>query len=200
VCEAITIFQQPQPATVLVNQKFTLEALHTGTSPFAYQWYRGASGNTSSPVPGATGAALQTTVAATTSFWVRIGNCAGTVDSAAAAVTVTASCVNPSIVSQPAGSTINKGQSATLTVLTGGTNPTYQWFQGTAPGGTAIAGATSSSVTVTPTVTTSYWVRVTACSQNVDSQTATVTVKIPNTRRRPVRISPAQGKERLRAD
>jgi hypothetical protein len=175
-CESITIFQQPRPTTVLVNQKFTLDVLHTGTAPFTYQWYRGARGNTSSPVPGATGALLQTTVAATTSFWVRIGNCGGTIDSEPATVTVTASCVNPSITGQPAGATIFKGQSATLTVLAGGTNPTYQWFQGTAPGGTPISGATSSSVTVSPTVTTSYWVRVTACNQNVNSQTVTVTV------------------------
>lgn len=125
---------------------------------------------------GATTATLRTSISTTTTFWVRITNCGGEADSEAATVTVTTSCVSPSITTGPQNTTIFSGQSATLSVVAAGTNPTYQWFEGTAPAGTAITGATSATLTVSPATTTSYWVRVTACNQNVNSATATVTV------------------------
>lgn len=176
VCDPAAITVQPESKTVLANQQFSITALHTGTFPFSYQWYRGAKGTTTSPVSGGTSQTLTTSVSATTSFWLRITNCAGDTDSEAATITVTSTCVSPSITTQPASTTIFSGQSATLTVVAAGTNPAYQWFQGTAPGGTAISGATSASLTVKPAATTSYWVRVTACNQTANSQTATVTV------------------------
>jgi hypothetical protein len=176
VCDPPTITGQPESKTALANQQFSITVLHVGTFPFSYQWYRGATGTVTSPVSGGTSQTLTTSVSTTTSFWARITNCAGEADSEAATITVTSSCVPPSITTQPAGSTIFSGQSATLTVVAAGTNPAYQWFKGTAPGGTSISGATSASLTVTPAVTTSYWVRVTACSQTANSQTATVTV------------------------
>ncbi len=84
---AITI--QPASTTAqLFPRNAFLTVTATGGSP-TYQWYRGAIGNTSAPVVGATSALLVVpSLTATTSFWVRITTVGGTVDSTAAAVTV----------------------------------------------------------------------------------------------------------------
>src|SRR5207302_2940620 len=84
-----------------------------------------------------------------------------------------AACASPSITAQPQSTTITGGGSATLSATAGGTTPlAYQWYSGS----TAISGATSSSITVSPSSTTSYFVRVTNTCGTVDSATATVTV------------------------
>src|SRR6185369_16706717 len=44
----------PNPATIQAGQSATLSVSATGTSP-SYQWYEGQTGDTSHPVPGATG-------------------------------------------------------------------------------------------------------------------------------------------------
>lgn len=87
------------------------------------------------------------------------------------------SCTAPSITGQPTSRTITSGQTTTLSVTATGTSLTYQWYVGTS-GSTAspIAGATSPSVTVAPTTTTSYWVRVSNSCGAANSSTATVTV------------------------
>lgn len=90
-------------------------------------------------------------------------------------------CTAPAITAQPTSTTINAGASATLSVTASGTEPlSYQWYVGTS-GSTSnpISGATSSSITVTPGATTSYWVRVSNACGAVNSNTATVTVNAP---------------------
>ena len=91
-------------------------------------------------------------------------------------------CTPPSITGQPSSSTINSGSSVTLSVTATGTAPSYQWYIGTS-GNTAnpIAGATSSTLKVTPTSTTSYWVRVSNACGTVNSATATITVNSTTT-------------------
>jgi hypothetical protein len=84
-----TISNQPAAQTVTSGQTATLSVTAAGTGPLVYQWYQGSSSDTSHPMPGATTSSLTTpALAATTSYWVRVGNSAGTVDSAAATVTV----------------------------------------------------------------------------------------------------------------
>jgi hypothetical protein len=91
-------------------------------------------------------------------------------------------CTNPSITTQPQSQSIAFGASATLSVTAGGSSPfTYQWYIGSS-GDTSnsIPGATNPTVTVSPTVTTNYWVRVSnSCTPPapVDSNTAIVTVQ-----------------------
>jgi hypothetical protein len=90
-------------------------------------------------------------------------------------------CTPPAITGQPTSRTITRGASTTLTVTATGTAPvSYQWYTGTS-GNTAnpIAGATSSSLTVSPSSTTTYWVRVSNSCGTVNSATATVTVNVP---------------------
>ncbi|HMC69546.1 MAG TPA: hypothetical protein VKJ07_10360, partial [Mycobacteriales bacterium] len=83
----------------------------------------------------------------------------------------------PSITVQPADSTISSGTQASLSVSA--TSPvitTYQWYTGTSGTTTSlVAGGTTSSIQVSPTSTTQYWVRITGCG-STDSTAATVTV------------------------
>ena len=89
-----------------------------------------------------------------------------------------AAAVAPSISSHPAGTTIQAGQSATLSVTAAGTSPmSYQWYQGSS-GDTSNPLGTNTSSYTTPSLTQarSYWVRVTNEAGSADSNTATVTV------------------------
>jgi Ig-like domain CHU_C associated len=90
-----------------------------------------------------------------------------------------ASCVGPSIISQPQSQTVSTGQTASLSVASSGAQPlAYQWFTGSS-GVTShpIAGATSVSYTTPPlTATAGYWVRVSNPCGHADSVTATITV------------------------
>ncbi|HEV7487112.1 MAG TPA: hypothetical protein VGQ65_15650 [Thermoanaerobaculia bacterium] len=89
-------------------------------------------------------------------------------------------CAPPSITQQPApaNSTITIGASRILTVGASGTAPlSYQWYVG--PSGTTttpISGATGPSVSVSPSTTTQYWVRVSNSCGSVNSNVATVAV------------------------
>ena len=84
------ITAQPLSSTVAAGGSVTLSV--TASAATSYQWYRGSSGDTASPILGATAASYTTPpMAATTSFWVRASGGCGSVDSAAATVTVTPS-------------------------------------------------------------------------------------------------------------
>ncbi|OYU85435.1 MAG: hypothetical protein CFE24_01750 [Flavobacterium sp. BFFFF2] len=82
--------------------------------------------------------------------------------------------------------TICRGSSVTLTA-TGGyekTGAVYQWGRGTVIGSSIIAGQTSASTTVSPTGTTTYWVRrvdAAPCVGFSDAITGVVTVKALST-------------------
>lgn len=79
---------QPDPATVASGSTTTLSVTASGTGPFTYQWYQGAVGTTTTPV--GTNSASFTTPAltSTTTYWVRVSNSAGNVNSTLATVTV----------------------------------------------------------------------------------------------------------------
>jgi YD repeat-containing protein len=165
VCKPV-ITAQPQSVMINSGQSTALSVTATGQG-LAYQWYRGAAGDTSAPVAGATQSSYTAAPTVTTSYWVRISGCT-TVDSAVATVSI---CQTPQITSQPA-SAIASANGATLTVAATGTDLTYEWYSGASQ----IA-PTTASITVNPTVTTSYWVRVKGrCGTAVDSVQAMVSV------------------------
>lgn len=168
------------PSSIASGQSSILSASPTGSGPFTYQWYIGNSGVTANPINGATSSSTTVSPAATTSYWVRVtGQCAPVADSPSTTVTV-AACVPPSAPTPLVSpSTISSGQSSTLSVSPSGTSPfTYQWYVGNSGITTSpIAGATSSSTSVSPTVTTNYWVKVTGqCGAPSNSPAVTVTV------------------------
>jgi VCBS repeat-containing protein len=95
---APTITTQPQSQTITSGQTATLSVVASGTAPLSYQWYEGASGDTASPISGATSASFTTpALTATTSYWVRVSNSAGNTDSTTATVTVQAPCSAPDV-------------------------------------------------------------------------------------------------------
>jgi len=86
-CVAPGISTQPQSVAVPTGTGVTLSVGATGT-PLNFQWFIGASGNTTTPIGGATAASVNVSPSSTTTYWVRVSNSCGTVDSAAATVTV----------------------------------------------------------------------------------------------------------------
>jgi hypothetical protein len=86
----------------------------------------------------------------------------------------------PVITAQPASSTINSGQTATLSVTATGGGLSYQWYEGVS-GTTTTPVGTNGSTFTTPalTATKSYWVRVTSTCGTASSTTATVIVCVP---------------------
>jgi hypothetical protein len=150
-----------------------------------YTWYRGAAGDASTPIwTDVPYNYVDVNPSVTTQYWARVynGSCVSRTN------TITVNVCVPQITQQPAGPTINPGQSATLTAAANTAGVTYQWYIGTS-GTTSspIAGATAASLTVTPAATTNYWMRATSsCGRTVDSATATVTIcSPPNITRQP---------------
>jgi|GEM_PF-670821 len=172
-CTPPTITTQPQSRTITRGQSTTLSVGVTGTTPISYQWYQGAGTNS---IPIGTNATATVSPTVTTTYWVRLTNSCGTIDSALATITVNqTTCSGPSISAQPQSQTITRGQSATLSVGVTGTTPiSYQWYQGA--GTNSIPIGTNPTVTVSPAVTTTYWVRLTNSCGTIDSGLATITV------------------------
>ncbi len=84
-----SIIAQPASVTIGSGTSTQLNVTPGGTPPFNYQWYRGVSGDSSNPLPGATGQSFMTPILTeTTGYWVRVTTEAGTVDSVTATVTV----------------------------------------------------------------------------------------------------------------
>jgi hypothetical protein len=142
------------------------------TGTLAYQWYRGARGNTSSPVPGGQQSSVGVAPQATTSYWVRLTDGCGSIDSFEVKVTVT-TC-EPVITGQPVSRAIGPGESTILTVIASNAE-SFTWYAG-ARGNISVPVGTGSSITVSPAETTSYWARVANSCATVDSQAAIVTV------------------------
>jgi hypothetical protein len=179
--QSLTIVTQPASQTIDSGQTAILSVVASGTAPISFQWYQGTSGNTSTPITGATNSSYTTpALTATTSYWVQVSNVVGSLNS----ITATINVQSLTIITQPASLTINPGQTATLAVVATGTPlPVFQWFQGVSPDtSNPIAGATASSYTTAAlSSSTSYWVQVSNVVGTVNSNTATVTVAQPPT-------------------
>ena len=175
-CAAPSISAQPQSESVQSGQTATLSVSANGQAPLSYQWYQGASGDTSQPVGTNASAFTTPALTVTTSYWVQVSNACGSAASATATVAV--GCPPPAITAQPQSQTIQSGLSATLSVTATGAGPlSYQWFQGTSILGWAPVGGNASSYT-TPALTapTSYFVRVSNACGHTDSAVAAITV------------------------
>ena len=193
---APNITTQPASQTIVSGQTAMLTVTATGATPLSYQWYQGMAGDTSIQV-GANSASFTTpALTATTNYWVKVSNTAGSTNSNTATITVLSP---PSITVQPASQTITSGQNATLFVTaTGSGQLTYQWYHGNSGDTkTAVSGANNSTFT-TPalTQTTSYWVKVTNSAGSVNSTTATVTVAIAPS----ITADPVERRNQHRAD
>jgi formylglycine-generating enzyme required for sulfatase activity len=148
-----TIVRGPEAVTIIRGSSAILSVEANGVGPLSYQWYRGSNRATASLV-GENSPSLY--VNGGGSYWVRVSNAAGTVDSAIGTVTESRPVISGS-------TTIVTGQNATLAVDVASTAPlTFQWYQGSigdtnAPVGTNSANFTSPALNAS----TDYWVRVT---------------------------------------
>jgi hypothetical protein len=189
----ITITTQPASTTIPTGQSTTLSVVASGDAPLTYAWFRGTSGDTSTPV-GTNSASFTTpTLTQTTSYWVRVSNAAN--PSGFNSVTATITVLQPAgITTSPASTSVSFGQSTTLDVQTTGSGTlTYQWYEGTSGVTTTPVGGNSASFN-TPVLTAArtYWVRVSNAVNpaGVNSAAATVSV-LPITPTYPAPAPPA---------
>ncbi len=95
--QAPVITAHPQSQTVMSGSNATLFVYAAGSAPLGYQWYQGASGDTSTPIGGATSSTYITpALVALTSYWVRVTNAFGVANSNTAVM----------LIGPPAGSNI----------------------------------------------------------------------------------------------
>lgn len=184
-----------QPRGIIVTQPSSVSEsavtlqVNGSASGETFQWYRGASGDVSTPI--STALTVVEHPIGTTQYWVRTKKGTAQADSATSTVHV----CTPVITANPSGKYLKPDESHAMTVLAKGTSPTYQWYYGNS-GDTSqpITGQTQPTLSVTPQVTTSYWVRVssplTGCSAAntyANSATAVVTVCVrPSISRQPM--------------
>jgi hypothetical protein len=196
----VNITVQPVSQTANPADTRTLSVQASGTSTVSYQWYQvdnnsgfdlahwtnGAHFNSDGINPvvsssikilGATSSTFQTSPSSnTTGYWARATNSCGSADTDIAVVKIVP-CVAPGISTQPQSVSVPAGTGVTLSIGSTGISLAYQWYIGTTGVTTTpVGGATSSSVEVTPSTSTTYWVRVSNSCGTADSASATITV------------------------
>jgi hypothetical protein len=164
VCVPPSITTQPGGATITSGNSAQLSVGASGTAPLSYQWYAGASGDTSAPVNGGTGAIVSVQPSTTTQYWVRVsGQCSPVVNSNAATVTVNPNNCAAVVLEAPRATAVSDGYVLSV-VASGGSSFTYRWYQGSTFIGSGNA------LHVDPAVTTSYTCRVTnGCGSTAES-------------------------------
>jgi hypothetical protein len=175
-CTEPAITTQPQDQSIVSGASVTLSLTHNNSSP-AVIWYEGAPPNTVKPV--GSGRVLTITPAQTATYYAHVSTACGRATSRVVTINVASACEAPVVTTATAA---RSESGSTLTVIATGTTLAYEWFEG-ALGDTSkpLPGGTTAGVGVTPTATTSYWVRVTnACG----SAEASVTVNVKPARRR----------------
>jgi len=170
---APTISGQPTSSSVVAGGSASFSVTATGTPTPTYQWRLNGTAIAGATSSSYSIASVQASHAGT--YAVVVSNSAGSVTSAGATLTVTGSI---SIVAQPESQTIAKNTTATLSVTAVGAGLSYQWYSGQSGDvSTPISGATSAAYT-TPKLSSakSYWVRVSASGQSMNSITATISI------------------------
>jgi hypothetical protein len=177
-CSPPVITEQPASATVTGGSSATIYAGIAGSQPMSIVWYMGDHLDTSRPLYNGNSQTLVTPpLNATTSFWASARNLCGAVDTAAATITLSATCVTPAITTQPRDTVVAPGKSAHLSVAVTGTSLTYQWYEGAVLDFTHPLGGSSPSLTTPPiTAPTKFWVRISSPCGSVDSLAAAVSV------------------------
>ncbi len=144
----------------------------------AYQWYAGGCGT--GGVLG-TGSILNVTPTANTTYFVRINGACGPTACASTAITVNTPSTDPTGINV-SNNNFCAGGNSVLTVQGGtlGTGASWRWYSGTCCSGPQVG--TGNSITVTPSSTTTYFVRAEsgACG-NSNSVSTTINISTPST-------------------
>lgn len=172
----ITVSVSPPSVTLAPGGTQQFTATVTGTTNTAVTWTTSGNCGTVS----ISGLFTAGNVTATCQGQVKATSQADTTKLALASVTVNTSAVPPTIITQPSSQTVLVGQTATFTVVAGGTAPlSYQWQTNDAD----IPGAASASYTTPPTTTadtgSSFTVVVSNIAGSLTSVPATLTVNAP---------------------
>jgi hypothetical protein len=134
-----------------------------------------------SPLTGETSSTLTVSPTSTTTYWVRIENttapCPASTDGPTQVVTVNQLSVAPT--GATGTTTICNGGSTILTVAGGtkGTGATTEWFTGSCDGTPA---GTGDAITVSPTSTTTYYVRYSGTCNTTTCAEVTVSIASNN--------------------
>lgn len=167
-----------QPASVVANlgDNVTFTVVASGTAPFTYQWSKGGVAITGATASSYALTSVQSGNAG--NYSVVVTNSVGSVTSSVAALTLATPATAPTILQQPASTTVSVLSTATFVVVASGTPaPTYQWRKN----GTAISGATSATLTVSNATAIdagTYTCVVTNDSGSVTSTGAALTVSV----------------------
>ncbi len=143
-----------------------------------YQWGTGTVAGQNIFASGASATSHYVNPSTATTYWVRMIRTNNSQYSSASFATVVIKSTAPSHIDYVAPNCPNSN--VTLTALGGstGTNGQFQWGSGTV-GSNIIAGATTSSIVVSPSSTTTYWARridTAPCNSVTSSVNITVTV------------------------
>ena len=203
-CPAVLINSQSPSATILQGRSTTLTVSAVTGGALQYQWFIGTSGNTSSPVAGATGPSLDVKPLATASYWVSATNSCGAFANSDTYVVTVLPCNAPVILVQPISGQAAVGDSFTLSAILTGTQPiTMQWYEGSA-GDTSIPvpNAAAATVTILPVMSArTFWLRATNDCGEASSSAVVVTVVPscikPGITQQPRDVSVAQGAHAL---
>jgi hypothetical protein len=110
------------PPPIPANGLQAVQVYASGTG-LTYQWYQGQRGDTSRPVGWGTDALLTLySVPYTQYYWVRVSGACGYADSRTVGISV-----SPTILAQPASTSVLSGSHATLSVTATGADLHYQW-------------------------------------------------------------------------
>lgn len=176
-CDAPAILVQPVGGNVFSGTSGLLAAIDAGSAPLRYQWYEGPRGDVSQPVPNASLASMTTPalLSGSATYWLRIANDCGSIDSDAVTMTAVNSCPAPAIVSQPSEVSVSAGTSARVTVAATGASLGYQWYQGPLLDFTKPVGRSSPTLITAPvSAPTQFWVRVSSACGVMSSGTINV--------------------------
>jgi hypothetical protein len=175
-CTGPGITTQPSGSTITQGNQATLTVVASGSPTLTYQWFQGNPPSTSNPVGGGTTASIQVSPASTTTYWVRVTNGCGSVDSNAATVTVNSTGCPSVSVNTPTAVDLGNGTFQLSVTASGGSGFTYAWFQGSPVGAGTQVGTGNPFTTGVISTQTSFWVRVTNSCDNQGNSRNVVTV------------------------
>ena len=166
------------PDTILYGGDTVLKTGILPLAPASFQWYLGASGDTSQPLPSTANLWTNQVITTNSSFWVRAINAWGTTDSPAVTIWV----IDPVILKSPASVATIYGQRLVLAVECIGTQPiACQWYRGQkgdfSQPITDAQGADYLTDILTEDI--QFWVKVWNSLGQAMSETAWITVRIP---------------------
>ena len=169
-----SITTQPKSQTVDEDSSVTFSVAASGTAPLSYQWYKG-----SRKISGATSSTYKINSVKSSdagSYYVVVGNSAGSVTSSGAMLNV---LVKPGITTQPKSQTVTEGSSVTFSVVVEGDSNSnhYQTVSSDSPSGIEgdkavvfngvdyLCGWTDQLFDVTKPITIETWVYIDPASE-----------------------------------